>query len=114
MTGQPCLICSEPIRPEEPVSFQDGELVHTTCYNERSKFTRRRKQTTYNGHTVQIFCYPLMGRWQPVAIVNSPGRLRATRLGHMELCATAQEALASALKAATDWIGQERPQRTAD
>jgi hypothetical protein len=114
VTGQPCLICSEPIKPEEPVSFQEGGLVHTTCYNERSKFARRRKQITYNGHTLHIFCYPLMGRWQPVAIVKSPGRLRATRLGRMELRDTAQEALACALKAATDWIRQERSQRKAD
>jgi hypothetical protein len=104
VAGQPCRICSEPIKPGEPVSFQDGELVHMTCYNDQSQATRRRRETTYKDHTVQLFCYPLMGRWRPAAIVESPGRARSTRLGRMELCDSAQGALAFALKTATDWI----------
>jgi len=106
VAGQPCLICSDPIKPGEPVSFQDGELVHMPCYNDQSKATLRRKETTYKGYLVQLFCYPLMGRWRPVAVVESPGRARSTRLGRMKLCDTAQEALAFALKAASDWIDE--------
>jgi|SRR5918996_2139851 hypothetical protein len=104
MAGQACPICSEPIKPEEPVSFQDGELVHTTCYSEQPRATRRRKETTFKGHTAHLFCYPLMGRWQPAAIIDSPGRASSTRLGRMKLCDSAQEALAFALRTATDWI----------
>ena len=104
MAGQPCFICSEPIKPGEGVSFQDGELVHMKCYNEQPRATPRRKESTYKGHTIQIFCYPMIGRWRPSAIVESPGRVRSTRLGRMKLCDTAQEALAFALKTATAWI----------
>lgn len=104
MAGQACRICSEPIKPGEPVSFQEGELVHMACHNEQSQTTRRRKGTTYKGHTVQLFCYPLLGRWRPTAIVESPGRVSSTRLGRMKLCDSAQGALAFALKTAIDWI----------
>jgi hypothetical protein len=104
VAGQSCFICSEPIKPGEAVSFQDGELVHMTCYNEQSQTTRRHKHTTYKGHTVRLFCYPLMGQWRPVAIIESPGRVHSTRLGRLKLCDSAQAALAFALKTATDSI----------
>jgi hypothetical protein len=106
VAGQPCLICSEPIKPGERVSFQHGELVHMTCYNEQSNSTPRRKKITYKGHTVQLFCYPFMGRWRPAAIVESPGRVSSTRLGPMKLCDSAQKAMVLALKTATDWIDE--------
>jgi hypothetical protein len=68
----------------------DGELIHMTSYNEQSQATRRRRETTYQGHTVRLFCYPLIGRWRPVAIVEYPGRVGSTRLGHMILCDSAR------------------------
>jgi len=106
VAGQSCLICAAPIRPGEAVSFQDGDLVHMTCYSEQSHATRRRKETTYKGHTIRLYCYPLMGQWRPVAIIESPGGISSTRLGRMKLCDSPQQALAFALKTATDSIDE--------
>ena len=102
MAGQPCRICDKRIEPGEAVSFQEGELIHMTCYRVQSRVTRRRTDCTYKGQTIQVVCYPLMGRWRPAASVESPGRF--TRLGPMKLCDNAEEALAFALKTATAWI----------
>ena len=105
MAGQACLICSLPINPGERVSFQDGELLHMICYSEQSKSARRGKEIAYKGYTVRVFCYQLLGRWRPVANVESPlGRGTPTRFGRMKLCDSVGEALALALKTAADWI----------
>jgi hypothetical protein len=72
VAGQSCLICVAPIRPGEAVSFQDGELVHMACYNGQSQATRRRKETTYKGHTIRLYCYPVMGQWRPIAVIEFP------------------------------------------
>ena len=105
MAGQACLICSLPINPEERVSFQDGELLHMTCYDEQSKSARRGKAIAYKGHIVRVLCYPLLGRWRPFATVESPlSRGTPTRFGRMKLCDSVEDALALALKTAADWI----------
>jgi hypothetical protein len=94
-----------PINPGERVSFQDGERLHMTCYYEQSKSARRGKEIAYKGHTVRVFCYPLLGRWRPLATVESPlGRGTQTRFGRMKPCDSVEEALALALKTAADWI----------
>ena len=102
VAGQACQICYKRIHPGESVSFQEGELIHMTCY--KSQVAERRTDCTYKGHIIRIVCYPLMGRWRPAALVESPGRGRSTRLGLMTLCDSAQAALAFALKAATEWV----------
>src|SRR5688572_11671972 len=105
MAGQACLICSLPINPGERVSFQDGELLHMTCYDEQSKSAQRGKEIAYKGHTVRVFCYPLLGQWRPLATVDSPGgRGAQTRFGRMNLCDSVEAALALPLKTAADWI----------
>jgi hypothetical protein len=103
MAGQACSICSVPINPGERVSFQDGELLHMTCYYERLKAVRRGREIAYKGHTVRVFCYPLLGQWRPLATVESPlERGTPTRLGRMKLCNSVEEALALASKTAAD------------
>ena len=105
MAGQPCSICSLPINPGARVSFQDGELVHMTCYSEQSKSARRGKEIAYKGYTVRVFCYQWLGQWRPLANVEFPlERSTPTRLGRMKLCDSVGEALALALKTAADWI----------
>jgi hypothetical protein len=93
------------------VSFRDGELIHMTCYRVESQATRRRTDSIYKGHIVRVFCYPLMGGWRPAAWVERPGRFSSTRLGPMKLCASAEEALAVALKMATAWVDDASPAR---
>jgi len=105
MAGQLCMTCSLPIKPGERVSFQDGELLHMTCYDEQSKSAQRGKGIAYKGHTVRVFCYPLLGQWRPLATVDSPGgRGAQTRFGRMKPCDSVEKALALALKTAADWI----------
>jgi hypothetical protein len=86
------------------VSFRNGQLIHMTCYRVEPQTTRRRTDSIYKGHIVRVFCYPLMGRWRPAAWVECPGRFPSTRLGPMNLCASAEEALAAALKMAIAWV----------
>jgi hypothetical protein len=80
-----------------------------TCYSEQSRGTPRRKEATYKGHTIRLFCYPLLGRWRASVVVESPGSGRSTSLGRMNLRDTEQEALTFALKAAADWIDEGVP-----
>ena len=106
MAGQPCRICSAPIEPGEAVSFTDGELLHIACYSQRSEITPRRNETTYRGFTIRVRSYPLLGRWRANVTVHGPER-RATDLGRMPFRDSSQEALASGLKAATEWIDKQ-------
>ena len=86
------------------MSFRDGELIHMTCYRVQSQATQRRTDSIYKGHIVRVFCYPLMGRWRPAAWVDCPGRFSSTPVRPMKLCASAEQALAFALKTATNWV----------